>query len=48
MSLPQVPGFTLTRRLGAGSTGTVWSATRDADGAPVAIKLVAGPAEDGT
>ena len=47
MSLPQVPGFTLTRRLGAGSTGTVWSATRDADGAPVAIKLVAGPAEDG-
>ena len=46
MSLPQVPGFTLTRRLGAGSTGTVWSATRDADGSPVAIKLVAGPADD--
>ena len=46
VSLPQVPGFTLTRRLGAGSTGTVWSATRDADGAPVAIKLVTGPADD--
>ena len=46
MSLPQVPGFTVTRRIGAGSTGTVWSATRDADGAPVAIKLVTGPADD--
>ena len=46
MSVPQVPGFTVTRRIGAGSTGTVWSATRDADGAPVAIKLVTGPADD--
>jgi eukaryotic-like serine/threonine-protein kinase len=47
VSLPQVPGFTVTRRLGSGSTGTVWSATRDADGARVAIKLVAGPGDDG-
>ena len=46
MSLPQVPGFTVTRRLGAGSTGTVWSATRDGDGAPVAIKLVTEPHDD--
>jgi eukaryotic-like serine/threonine-protein kinase len=46
VSLPQVPGFTVTRRLGAGSTGTVWSATRDADGAQVAIKLVMEPHDD--
>jgi hypothetical protein len=42
VSLPQLPGFTVTGRLGAGGTGTVWSATREADGRPVALKLVAG------
>ena len=43
MSLPQVPGFSVSRRLGAGAAGTVWSATRDSDGRSFALKLVPAP-----
>ena len=45
MSLPQVPGFSVSRRLGTGAAGTVWSATRDSDGRSFALKLV--PAQGG-
>jgi serine/threonine protein kinase len=43
VSLPQVPGFTVSGRLGVGASATVWSATRDVDVHPVALKLVPGP-----
>lgn len=38
---PQVPGYALTRVLGAGATATVWRARRLADGLPVAVKVAA-------
>jgi serine/threonine protein kinase len=37
---PQVPGYELGELLGRGSSGCVWAATRCADGAPVAVKVV--------
>src|SRR5687767_1425114 len=37
---PDVPGYTLGERLGAGASGTVWAATRDLDGTAVAVKVV--------
>lgn len=37
---PQVPGYSLGRRLGAGGSAVVWAARRDDDGAPVAVKVV--------
>jgi len=40
VSLPEVPGFRVSGRLGAGAAGTVWSATRDSDGRSFALKLV--------
>lgn len=40
-SPPRVPGYRLGERLGVGGTGTVWAATREADGTPCAVKLVA-------
>lgn len=36
-----MPGYRLGDRLGVGGTGTVWAATREADGTPCAVKLVA-------
>ncbi|MGO4342746.1 serine/threonine-protein kinase [Pedococcus sp. 2YAF34] len=38
---PHVPGYRLGDLLGAGGTGTVWAATREADGAQCAVKVVA-------
>jgi eukaryotic-like serine/threonine-protein kinase len=35
-----VPGYALHERLGAGGSSVVWRATRDADGAVVAVKVV--------
>ena len=43
MSLPEVPGYRVSGRLGAGAAGTVWSATRDSDGRSFALKLVPAP-----
>lgn len=43
---PEVPGYRLTRLLGAGSTSTVWRARRDADDALVAIKVLPGAADE--
>jgi hypothetical protein len=40
MDQPVVPGFHLTHLLGTGASGTVWAATRDRDGAGVALKVV--------
>ncbi len=37
---PQVPGYTTGRLLGFGGAGEVWSATDDATGARVALKLL--------
>lgn len=37
---PRVPGYDLHAGIGRGSSGTVWSATRAHDGAPVAVKVV--------
>ena len=37
---PDVPGYSVGRRLGAGGSAVVWAATRDTDGAPVAVKVV--------
>ncbi|MGN6301671.1 MAG: protein kinase domain-containing protein [Angustibacter sp.] len=37
---PEVPGYELGELLGRGSSGCVWAATRCADGAPVAVKVV--------
>jgi hypothetical protein len=37
---PRVPGYELHERVGAGGSGAVWRATRVADGAVVAVKLV--------
>lgn len=39
VELPRVPGLTLLRRLGAGSTGTVYAARRDLDGWACAVKV---------
>jgi tetratricopeptide (TPR) repeat protein len=36
---PQVPGYRIERRLGGGGFGAVFAARRDADGAPVALKI---------
>ncbi|SDW83224.1 Serine/threonine protein kinase [Arthrobacter sp. cf158] len=36
--VPVIPGYLVTRQLGQGSSGTVWLATRDRDGARFAIK----------
>ncbi len=43
MSLPEVPGYRVSGRLGAGAAGTVWSATRESDGRSFALKLVPPP-----
>ena len=43
---PSIPGYRLTRLLGAGSTSTVWRARRDLDDELVAVKLVAARADD--
>lgn len=43
---PEVPGYRLTRLLGAGSTSTVWRARRDGDDELVAIKVLPGEAPD--
>nr|WP_257910561.1 serine/threonine-protein kinase [Janibacter limosus] len=43
---PSVPGYRLTRLLGAGSTATVWRARSDPDDELVAVKLVAARADD--
>ncbi len=40
-----MPGYRVGELLGAGGTGTVWAATREADGTPCAIKVVAVAAE---
>lgn len=37
---PEVPGYDVGELIGRGSSGTVWAATRCADGAPVAVKVV--------
>jgi serine/threonine protein kinase len=37
---PVVPGYELHERLGSGASSVVWRATRRADGAPVAVKVV--------
>ncbi|NYG05642.1 hypothetical protein BJ986_000129 [Phycicoccus badiiscoriae] len=37
---PQVPGYLLGEQLGRGGSGTVWAATREVDGAAVAVKVV--------
>ncbi|WP_344190304.1 serine/threonine-protein kinase [Pedococcus aerophilus] len=37
---PTVPGYAVGRRIGVGGTAVVWAATREADGAPVAVKVV--------
>lgn len=37
---PRVPGYTLHALLGRGGMGAVWSATHEASGAPVALKLI--------
>ena len=38
--VPEVAGYDLHERLGAGASSVVWRATRRADGAEVAVKLV--------
>lgn len=38
---PVIPGYTLHRPLGMGGMGQVFAATRDADGAAVAVKILA-------
>jgi eukaryotic-like serine/threonine-protein kinase len=38
--IPDVPGYVLSERLGAGASGAVWAATRQADRAQVAVKVV--------
>ena len=43
-----VPGFTVERRLGAGSTGEVWRGIEDATGEPVALKRLRPGQEDGS
>lgn len=35
---PHIPGYTMSRPLGQGSSSTVWLATRDTDGARFAVK----------
>ncbi len=42
---PVVPGYTLVHRVGAGASGEVWRARRQADDLLVALKIV--PARDG-
>ena len=37
---PEVPGYVLGDLLGRGGSGTVWAATRERDGAAVAVKVV--------
>lgn len=37
---PQIPGYALTGRLGAGATATVWRGHRLADALPVAVKVI--------
>ncbi len=39
---PPVPGFEVGDRLGAGASGTVWSAVRERDGLLVALKVLHG------
>jgi hypothetical protein len=41
---PEVPGFELGDLLGVGSSGAVWSAVREEDGALLAVKVVRGAA----
>lgn len=43
---PDVPGYALGERLGAGANGAVWAAIRGRDRAPVAIKVVDGDRPD--
>ena len=38
--VPEVPGYAVHERLGAGASSVVWRATRRADGTEVAVKLV--------
>ena len=40
MDQPEVPGYRIAGQLGAGASGTVWAATRERDGADLAVKVV--------
>ncbi|QFZ21919.1 serine/threonine protein kinase [Saccharothrix syringae] len=42
-----LPGYRMVERIGAGATGEVFRATRDADGAEVAVKVLRGPGAAG-
>ncbi len=46
MDIPHIPGLTVRRVLGAGSTATVYEARRDVDGWPCALKVFSGLDED--
>ena len=46
-SPPRLPGYRVGDLLGAGGTGTVWAATREADDTPCAVKVVAARDGDG-
>ncbi len=46
LPVPSVPGYQLQERLGSGASSVVWRATRCADGAAVAVKLVTTWGED--
>ncbi len=43
---PEVPGYRLTRRIGRGSTASVWRARRERDEELVAVKLLPGRADE--